>query len=111
MTDENGAVASKKRLELKLPSRVDPAIAEQLVEQARADGVDLVGGWACCVSWLSRSSKPDSRSRWTNISAMRNMQRRAVIAIVGDRWTRVALVPVSPGVHTWGKRIGASSPH
>ncbi|MDH4170662.1 MAG: IS256 family transposase [Acidimicrobiia bacterium] len=43
MTDDNGAVASKKKPELRLPSQVDPAIAEQLVEQARADGVDLVG--------------------------------------------------------------------
>ncbi len=43
MTDDNGAVASKKKPELELPSQVDPAIAEQLVEQARADGVDLVG--------------------------------------------------------------------
>ena len=29
--------------ELRLPSQVDPAIAEQLVDQARTDGVDLVG--------------------------------------------------------------------
>jgi transposase-like protein len=43
MTDDNGAVASEKKPELRLPSQVDPAIAEQLVEQARADGVDLVG--------------------------------------------------------------------
>ena len=43
MTDDNGAVASKKKPELKLPSQVDPAIAEQLVEQARDEGVDLVG--------------------------------------------------------------------
>ena len=43
MTDDNGAVASKKKTELKLPSQVDPAIAEQLVAQAREDGVDLVG--------------------------------------------------------------------
>ena len=40
MTDDNGAVASKEKPELKLPSQVDPAIAEQLVEQARTDGVD-----------------------------------------------------------------------
>lgn len=43
MTEQNGAVASKKKPELKLPSSVDPAIAEQLVAQAREDGVDLVG--------------------------------------------------------------------
>ena len=45
MTGQNGAVASKKesKTELKLPSQVDPAIAEQLVDQARNDGVDLVG--------------------------------------------------------------------
>ena len=47
MTNNNDAVASKKKqtskTELKLPSEIDPAIAEQLVEQARADGVDLVG--------------------------------------------------------------------
>ncbi|MCL4165425.1 UNVERIFIED_CONTAM: hypothetical protein GTU68_023357 [Idotea baltica] len=42
MTEQNGAVASKKD-KLKLPSQVDPAIAEQLVDQARNDGVDLVG--------------------------------------------------------------------
>jgi len=43
MTDQNGAVAPQKKPEMKLPSQVDPAIAEQLVEQARAEGVDLVG--------------------------------------------------------------------
>ena len=43
MTEHNGAVASKKKPELRLPSQVDPAIAEQLAEQARAEGVDLVG--------------------------------------------------------------------
>ncbi len=43
MTDENGAVASKKKPELRLPSQVDPGIAERLVAQARAEGVDLVG--------------------------------------------------------------------
>ncbi len=43
MNDDNGAVASKKKPELKLPSQVDPAIAEQLVAQARDEGVDLVG--------------------------------------------------------------------
>ncbi len=37
-------VAPKKnKRELEFPSSVDPAIAEQLVEQARTDGVDLVG--------------------------------------------------------------------
>jgi transposase-like protein len=44
MTSDDGAVvAPKKKPDLKLPSQVDPAIAEQLVDQARADGVDLVG--------------------------------------------------------------------
>lgn len=43
MTDDNGAVASKKKPELRLPSQVDPTIAEQLVAQARDEGVDLVG--------------------------------------------------------------------
>jgi hypothetical protein len=43
MNDDNGAVASKKKPELKLPSQVDPMIAEQLVAQARDEGVDLVG--------------------------------------------------------------------
>ena len=43
MTDENGAVASKKKPELRLPSQVDSGIAERLVAQARAEGVDLVG--------------------------------------------------------------------
>ncbi len=45
MTEHDGAdVAPKKdRRELELPSQVDPTIAEQLVEQARTDGVDLVG--------------------------------------------------------------------
>jgi transposase-like protein len=37
------APKKKDKPELKLPSSVDPAIAEQLVEQARTDGVDLVG--------------------------------------------------------------------
>lgn len=44
MTSNDGAVvAPKKKPDLKLPSQVDPAIAEQLVDQARNDGVDLVG--------------------------------------------------------------------
>ena len=45
MTEHDGAVAPKKKdeSELRLPSQVDPAIAEQLVAKARADGVDLVG--------------------------------------------------------------------
>lgn len=43
MSDDNGAVASKKKPELKLPSQVDPSIAERLVAQARTEGVDLVG--------------------------------------------------------------------
>ena len=37
------APRKKDKPELKLPSSIDPAIAEQLVEQARTDGVDLVG--------------------------------------------------------------------
>ena len=45
MIDDDGVdVAPKKsKAKLELPSSVDPAIAEQLVEQARTDGVDLVG--------------------------------------------------------------------
>jgi len=45
MTNNDGAVVAPKKdkSELKLPSQVDPAIAEQLVDQARTDGVDLVG--------------------------------------------------------------------
>ena len=43
MSDDNGAVASKKKPELKLPSQIDPSIAERLVAQARTEGVDLVG--------------------------------------------------------------------
>lgn len=45
MTNNDGAVVapSKKKSELKLPSQVNPAIAEQLVDQARNAGVDLVG--------------------------------------------------------------------
>ena len=44
MSDDNGAVASKKeKPELKLPSQIDPTIAERLVAQARDEGVDLVG--------------------------------------------------------------------
>lgn len=43
MSDDNGAVASKKKPELKLPSQIDPTIAERLVAQARTEGVDLVG--------------------------------------------------------------------
>ena len=41
--DVTVATSSEKKPELKLPSSVDPAIAERLVEQARAEGVDLVG--------------------------------------------------------------------
>ena len=38
--------ASKKKPELRLPSQVDSGIAERLVAQARAEGVDLVRpGW------------------------------------------------------------------
>ena len=33
----------RDKAEVRLPSQVDPAIAEQLVAKARADGVDLVG--------------------------------------------------------------------
>ena len=44
MTEHDGVVvAPKKKRDLKLPSSIDPSIAEQLVEQARADAVDLVG--------------------------------------------------------------------
>lgn len=52
MRVQNDAVASKNtvdnksikaRPELKLPPSIDRLIAERLVEQARADGVDLVG--------------------------------------------------------------------
>lgn len=46
MTERNGAVASKKKRVddgFVLPGRVDPKIAEQLAEQARSEGVDLVG--------------------------------------------------------------------
>ena len=45
MTEHDVAVATppEKKPGLRLPSRVDPAIAEQLVEQARADGVELIG--------------------------------------------------------------------
>ena len=43
MTDDSGAVASKKKPELKLRSRVDPANAERLVAQARDERVNLVG--------------------------------------------------------------------
>jgi transposase-like protein len=47
VSNDNGAVAPKKnktgKPSLQLPSEIDPSIAEQLVEQARADGVDLVG--------------------------------------------------------------------
>ncbi|MEZ5340529.1 MAG: IS256 family transposase [Acidimicrobiales bacterium] len=46
MMNDDGAVMAPKmndETELELPRQVDPSIAEQLVEQARADGVDLVG--------------------------------------------------------------------
>ncbi|MFT7650234.1 MAG: putative transposase [Candidatus Poriferisodalaceae bacterium] len=47
MEEHDGVVVAPKKNEdspeLKLPSSIDPAIAEQLVEQARTDGVDLVG--------------------------------------------------------------------
>ena len=46
MTNDDGVeVAPKKKdkRELKLPGPIDPALAEQLVEQARTDGIDLVG--------------------------------------------------------------------
>ena len=45
MTEHDGVVATspEKKPELRLPSSVDPAIAEQLVERARTEGVDLVG--------------------------------------------------------------------
>jgi len=45
MTEHDGAVVApdKKKTELKLPSSIDPSIAERLVEQAQSEGVDLVG--------------------------------------------------------------------
>ena len=45
MTSNDGAMVAPQdeTTELRLPSQVDPAIAEQLVDQARTDGVDLVG--------------------------------------------------------------------
>ncbi len=45
MTEHDVTVATppEKKPELKLPSSVDPTIAKHLVEQARAEGVDLVG--------------------------------------------------------------------
>ena len=46
MEDHDGVVVAPKekdKPQLKLTSSIDPAIAEQLVEQARTDGVDLVG--------------------------------------------------------------------
>ncbi len=45
MSDDDGAVVAPehKKSELRLPSLVDPAVAEQLVEQAQAGGVGLVG--------------------------------------------------------------------
>jgi hypothetical protein len=45
MSDNDARVAMPPRKddELRLPSQVDPARAEQLVGQAKADGVDLVG--------------------------------------------------------------------
>ena len=45
MTEHDGVVVTPKKdkPELRLPSSIDPSIAEQLVEQARVDGVDLVG--------------------------------------------------------------------
>ena len=58
MTNDDGAVVAPKndKSELKLPSQVDPAIAEQLVDQARTGGVDLVGSynrnlWMPGLSW------------------------------------------------------------
>jgi hypothetical protein len=47
LSNDNGAVEPKnnktEKPSLQLPVGIDPSIAEQLVEQARADGVDLVG--------------------------------------------------------------------
>jgi hypothetical protein len=46
MEEHQGVVAAPKKKDkpkLKLISSIDPAIAEQLVEQARTDGADLVG--------------------------------------------------------------------
>ncbi len=48
MEDHDGVVVAPKKKdkdksELRLPSQVDPSIAERLVEQARTEGVDLVG--------------------------------------------------------------------
>ncbi len=45
MNDDGVVMAPKKKTEpeLGLPTPLDPSIAEELVEQARADGVDLVG--------------------------------------------------------------------
>jgi putative transposase len=46
VTEHDGVVVAPKKKdkpELRLPSSIDPSIAERLVEQARTDGVDLVG--------------------------------------------------------------------
>ena len=46
VTEHDGVVVAPKKkdnVELRLPSSIDPSIAERLVEQARTDGVDLVG--------------------------------------------------------------------
>ena len=79
MTNNDGAVVAPKKdsSELKLPSQVGPAIAEQLVDQARTDGVDLVGLMGCWVSSPNRCSRPVWRSRSMSILAMRNMLMRA----------------------------------
>ena len=95
MTDENGAVASKKKPELRLPSQVDSGIAERLVAQARAEGVDLVGPGGLLSELTKQILEAVSRSRWKNISAMRNTLRRAAMVATPATGPAMAATPAT----------------
>ena len=78
MTEQNGAAVSKKD-KLKLPSQVDPAIAEQLVGQARNNGVDLVGPDGLLGQLTKQVLEAGLGSRWMSISARKNTPMKGVM--------------------------------
>jgi hypothetical protein len=51
-------------------SEADRALAERLIERARAEGVELVGPGGLLPGCPSRCSRPASRSRWTSTWAI-----------------------------------------
>lgn len=67
--------------------RPDRSLAEQLVEQARTDGIDLVGPGGLLAGLTKQVLEAGLRSRWRNISATRSMRSRVAT------WPTRAKVP------------------